>query len=57
MYSEVIKALQALHDALPLRLHQAKRPSLIFACRPVMLYICIKFCEFIWNDIKVIEWP
>ena len=30
--------------------------SLICACRPVMLYICSKFCEIIWNDIKVIEW-
>ena len=26
---------------------------LIFARRPVMLYICTKFCEIIWNDIKV----
>ena len=51
-----IKALQALHDAQPLRLHQARWPSLIFARRPVMLYICTKFCETIWNDIKVIEW-
>ena len=45
-----------MHDAPPLRLHQAKWQSLIFACRPVMLYICTKFCEIIWNDIKVIEW-
>ena len=29
---------------------------LILARRPVMLYICTKFCEIIWNDIKVIEW-
>ena len=49
------KALQALHDAPPLRLHKAKWPSLIFACHPIMLYICTKFCEIIWN-IKVIEW-
>ena len=40
----------------PLRLHQGKWPSLIFARRPVMLYICTKFCKIIWNDIKVIEW-
>ena len=45
-----------MHDALPLPKHQAKWQSLIFACRPVMLYICTKFCEIIWNDIKVIEW-
>ena len=51
-----IKALQALHGAPPLHLHQAKWPSLIFAHHPVMLYICTKFCEIIWNDIKVLEW-
>ena len=50
-----IKALQALHDAPPLRLHQTKRSSLISARRPVMLYIFTKFCKIIWNDIKVIE--
>ena len=44
-----------MHDAPPLRLHQAKWPSLIFERRPVMLYICTKFCEIILNDIKVIE--
>ena len=25
-------------------------------CRLVMLYICAKFREIIWNGIKVIEW-
>ena len=47
-----INALQALHDAPPLRLHQAKWPSLISVHRPVMLYICNKFCEIIWKDIS-----
>ena len=28
---------------------------LIFACRLVMLYICAKFHEIIFNGIKVIE--
>ena len=51
-----IKALQALHDSPPLRLHQAKRPSLISTRPPVMLYIYTKFCEINWNAIKVIEW-
>ena len=55
MISLLRKALQALHDAPPLRLHQAKWPSLISACRPVMLHICTKVCEIIWNNIKIIE--
>ena len=29
---------------------------LISACRLVMLYICAKFSEIIWNGIKAIEW-
>ena len=52
----VIKALEALHDAPPLHLHQAKWPSLISTLPPVMRYIYTKFCEINWNAIEVIEW-
>ena len=35
---------------------QVEQLLLIFAPRPVMLYISTKFCEIISNGIKVIEW-
>ena len=33
-----------------------ERLLLIYACRPVMLNICAKFHEIIFNGIKAIEW-
>ena len=35
---------------------KVERPLLNSARRLVMLYISTKFCEFISNGIKVIEW-